>query len=203
MLAFLIGFIDSKIFNPNSAFINVQGFGFLIYLSYNAWTKAEIGQEYKIYTVLNVSQENIKIYGFLEDWEKQLFELISSVKGIGAKSALALIDSINPSQITKAIIEENPTTLSAAPGIGKKTAERVIFELKPKVLELEIISQKSLRLNAGDILDIGQFAEISSILNSLGYSQINIDKALKANNEDNINTDDLLKKCLTWLSVPK
>ncbi len=203
MLAFLIGSIDSKIFNPNSVSINVQGFGFLIYLSYNAWTKAEVGKEYKFYTVVNISQESMKIYGFLEDWEKQLFELISSVKGIGAKSALALIDSISPSQITQAIIEENPQTLSAAPGIGKKTAERLIFELKPKVLELEIISQKSLRLNVGNILDIGQFAEINGILNSLGYSQSDIDKALKANHEDNISTDDLLKKCLTWLSAAK
>lgn len=154
MLAFLDGNIESKLINPNRCIIEANGFGFLVYISQAAWLAIQVGQRAKLYTSLNISPEIIKIYGFTNAWEHSLYELINSVKGIGAKSALALLDALNPDQIMQAIAQGSPDILCEAQGIGKKTAERIIFELKSKIGQLQIISGSGSGLN----LQINKYA---------------------------------------------
>jgi len=202
MLSFLQGKIESKSFNPSRCVINVNGFGLLVLLSTRGLSQVEVGKEAKIFTSLNFSQESLKLFGFFTDWELELFELLGTVKGIGPRSALALIDGISPQQIVQAILEESHDILAQAQGIGKKTAERIVFELKPKLPELERIAMQS--INPGDTqVEIGKFGEVANILQSLGYSQAEIEKSIKANASvsQDASIDSFLKSCLSWLSV--
>ncbi len=190
MLAFLSGIIESKLINPNRCIIEVNGLGFLVYLSQSSWLALEAGKTHKLYTSLNISPEAVKVYGFTNAWEQSLYELINSVKGIGAKSALALLDALSPEQIVQAIAEGSADTLSTAQGIGQKTAERIIFELKSKISQLQVLSG-----NVGNV-EINKYAETESILRSLGYKPSEIENAIQANAA----SKDLIKDCLTWLS---
>ncbi|MDJ0625543.1 MAG: Holliday junction branch migration protein RuvA [Candidatus Caenarcaniphilales bacterium] len=204
MLAFLSGTIEAKHFNPNSCEINVNGLGFEVSVSHRTWTSLEIDKDAKLFTSLNISQDNVKIFGFSENWEKRLFDILSSVKGIGSKSALAIVDVINPQQIIQAIREDSGDVLSNAQGIGKKSAERIIFELKPKLDKLESLCNQHLTVDI-DSSKINQFSEVADILQSLGYNQSEIDKSIKANAQEadsntNSNTQEMLKNCITWLN---
>ena len=120
MLSFLTGLVHEKAFNPNRCHLEVSGFGLLIHLSEKSFLNIKTEDKVKLHTSANFSLENTKIYGFLDLWEKELFELICSVKGIGGKSALTLIDTFSPRRIIQIISEEASEDLSKAPGIGKK-----------------------------------------------------------------------------------
>ncbi|MDX1920138.1 MAG: Holliday junction branch migration protein RuvA [Candidatus Caenarcaniphilales bacterium] len=200
MLSHLNGIVDSKNFNPNFCVVDVNGIGFTVFVSHKAWQDLKVNEAAKLYTSLSISQENVKIYGFAQQWELKLFEMLNSVKGIGAKSALAILDSVGPQRILEAVQKESAEILASAPGVGKKTAERIIFELKPKVRELQMICGNTSDDASGGS-DLSGFSEVMSILESLGYNQFEIDKALKANKKDaESNTQDMLKACLTWLN---
>lgn len=201
MLSFLAGTIEAKSFNPNVCVINVNGMGFEVFVSHRSWTSLDTAKEAKLFTSLSISQDNARIFGFIENWEKELFEILGSVKGIGAKSALAIVDAISLQQIIQAIREENGDVLANAQGIGKKTAERIVFELKPKINKLESLCSSYLTMDI-DTSNISQFSEVADILGSLGYSQAEIDKSIKANaqNSDTQNIQEMLKSCLTWLN---
>jgi Holliday junction DNA helicase RuvA len=205
MLAFLSGPVEAKPHNPNRCVLNVGGIGFSLFVSQRAWNDSVVGSSIKLFTSLNVSQDSVKIFGFAASWELDLFEVVSSVKGIGPRSALALVDGLSVRQLTQAIAEGSESSLTQVQGIGKKTAERIIFELKTKLTELERISFHSQGEGSqeGQTSALGKFVETENILRSLGYSQIEIEKAIQANsasvNEDN--SEALLKACLTWLST--
>ncbi|MFN5538766.1 MAG: Holliday junction branch migration protein RuvA [Candidatus Melainabacteria bacterium] len=204
MLSFLSGIIETKSINPNRCVVNVGGIGFMVFVSHFSWTSIETGSQSKLHTALHISQEMVKIYGFTHVWELNFFELLSSVKGIGPRSAMALIDGLSPKQIVQAIAEGSEDTLAKAQGIGKKTAERIIFELKPKLIELENLIPRSASGLGLENEDLGKFAEARNILSSLGYSQTETEKAIQANSHlgaSNGNMEEMLKACLTWLSV--
>lgn len=200
MLSHLNGLVDSKNFNPNFCVLDVNGIGFTVFVSQRSWQTLNPKETAKLYTSLSISQDNVKIYGFSEQWELKLFEMLNSVKGIGAKSSLALLDSLGPQRILEAIKKESAELLATAPGVGKKTAERIIFELKPKFQELQLVCG-STAFGDSENADLSAFSEVASILQSLGYNQFEIDKSLKANKDlIESNTQDMLKACLTWLN---
>lgn len=202
MLSFLEGTVESKNFNPNRCIINVNGFGLSVFISTRTFAQIQVGHSARVFTSLIYSQEAIKLFGFLAQWELALFELLSSVKGIGPKSALSLVDGLNPQQIAQAVLEESSDILSQTPGVGKKTAERIIFELKNKLVDLETIAKQSLNIS-GETLEMGNFVEVSNIMLSLGYSSQEIEKSIKANLQfaNNLSSDELLKLCLSYLST--
>lgn len=204
MLAFLAGIVDAKPYNPNRCVLNVNGIGFSLFVSQRTWNEINVGSEAKLFTSLNISQEAVKIFGFLAEWEQNLFEILGSVKGIGPRSALALVDGLSIRQLVQAVSEGSESSLTQVQGIGKKTAERIVFELKTKLTELERLSFNSQGEGFQNISnsEIGKFAETENILRSLGYSQIEIEKAIQANSAQvsNDNSEALLKDCLTWLS---
>ena len=106
------------------------GIGYKIFMSANAMQKiGEVGNEVKIYTYLRVREDDVSIYGFSSNEELRMFELLLSVSGIGAKSALTILSNIAPSKLALAVISNDVTTLKALPGIGAKSAARMVLEL--------------------------------------------------------------------------
>ena len=121
---------------PNQAVVEVGGLGYLLHTPLTVFYNPPlIGQEVTFYISTVIREDSHKYFGFLSAKERNLFETISTVSGIGAKTALALIGHLGFATLESAITTANGLCLSKVPGIGKKTAERLIVELQDKLFK--------------------------------------------------------------------
>jgi Holliday junction DNA helicase RuvA len=132
MIAFLTGRVVVKA--SSFALIDVGGVGFRLAMSTRslAALPAE-GDEVTVHTHLHVREDDLSLYGFESDDERALFEQLITVSGVGPKVALAMLSSLQPDALKRALASEDVALLSSVPGIGKKTAQRLIIELKDKL----------------------------------------------------------------------
>jgi Holliday junction DNA helicase RuvA len=117
---------------PDGLVIDVGGVGYLVAATPRALSRAT-GDEITVETYTHVREDTLQLYGFADNDERELFEQLLSVSGIGPKVALAIVSGSTPSELRRAIALEDSARFQAIPGIGKKTAERVVLELKEKV----------------------------------------------------------------------
>jgi len=113
--------------------LDVNGVGYLLRLTLRALRKAEGEREVTLETYLHVREDALQLYGFAEPAERELFEQLLSVSGVGPKVALAIVSGSTPADLRRAIAREDTSRFMAIPGIGKKTAQRVVLELKEKL----------------------------------------------------------------------
>ena len=180
--------------------IDVNGIGYKIFMSENSMKKiGEIGSIVKVYTYLKVREDDISIYGFSSSKELRMFELLVSVSGIGAKSAIVILSNIEPSTFAVAVVSNDVTTLKKLPGIGAKSAQRIILELKDKLKSMEIQDDQMEELKT--VLDKNKnIEELISALQVLGYTRKEIEKIIpKIDNKDE-NLENLIKKALVLLA---
>jgi holliday junction DNA helicase RuvA len=119
--------------SPHGIVIDVGGVGYLVNPTASARRKAEPGGEVVLETYLHVREDVLQLFGFAEAAERELFELLLSVQGVGPKVALAIVSGSSPDELRRAIALEDKARFQAIPGIGKKTAERVVLELKERL----------------------------------------------------------------------
>lgn len=194
----MIAFIKGKVeFKANSFIIvDVNGIGYKVFMAESTLEKIEINSNIKVFTYMRVMQDDISLYGFMTNEELTMFELLISVGGIGAKSAIAILSNIEPSQFALAIITDDVNTLKKLPGIGAKTAQRIILELKDKIKSEDAIDEnsntKSIKLNqnAQDAIDA---------LQVLGYSRYEIEKKLSNIDTNNLSVEEIIKQGLKIL----
>ena len=137
MIAYLNGILELK-FN-GFVVIDVAGVGYKVFMSEASISElGEIGDKVKVYTHYHVREDDISLYGFLTIEELNMFELLISVSGVGAKSALNTLANIEASSFALAVVSNDTSKLTKIPGIGAKTAARIILELKDKLKELEL-----------------------------------------------------------------
>jgi Holliday junction DNA helicase RuvA len=115
--------------------VDVGGVGYLVQPTAAARRKAKPGHEVVLETYLHVREDILQLFGFAEPAERELFELLLSVQGVGPKVALAIVSGSSPDELRRAIALEDTARFQAIPGIGKKTAQRVVMELKEKLGE--------------------------------------------------------------------
>ena len=126
MFAYIKGNLEVK--TNGYVVIDVNGIGYKIFMSETAINKlGQIGEIVKIHTYVRVREDDISIFGFNTNEELRMFELLLSVSGIGAKSALVILSNVSVSSFALAIINNDVNLLKKLPGIGPKTAQRVIF----------------------------------------------------------------------------
>jgi Holliday junction DNA helicase RuvA len=118
--------------------LDVGGVGYLVQATQRALQKAQSGQEVSLDTYLHVREDALQLYGFAEPAERELFELLLSVSGVGPKVALAILSNSTPGDLRRAIALDDETRFVAIPGIGKKTAQRIVLELKEKLGPVEV-----------------------------------------------------------------
>ena len=147
--------------------LDVNGVGYLVQTTLRALSKAQGGEEVVLDTYLHVREDALQLYGFAESAERELFELLLSVSGVGPKVALAILSSSTPSDLRRAIALEDTTRFVAIPGIGKKTAQRVVLELKERLGPVEGIGEAP-----------GQELVARDALVELGYSVVEAERAL-------------------------
>src|ERR671922_1705918 len=119
--------------SPNGVVVDVGGVGYLVNPTAGALRKTEPGGEVVLETYLYVREDALQLFGFADAAERELFELLLSVQGVGPKVALAIVSGSSPDELRRAIALEDTARFQAIPGIGKKTAQRVVLELKEKL----------------------------------------------------------------------
>ena len=199
MFAYIKGILEIK--ESNYIVIDINGLGYKVFMSQNNIDNiGNIGDIVKVYTYVRVREDDISIYGFLTQEQLKMFELLISVSGVGAKSALVMLSCIEPSDFAIAVISGNVKVLTKVPGIGNKSAQRIILELKDKLKEEQLENETSNNLKQKEKDNSENINEAISGLMVLGYSKRDIEKAFEHLDVDNLSIEDLVKKGLILLS---
>ncbi len=166
--------------NPHKAVVDVGGIGYLLHIPLSAFSAMPpIDNEIIFYISSVIREDSHKNFGFLSVEERDLFEKISGISGVGPKTALALIGHLDTQALESAITTANSTILSKIPGIGKKTAERLIVELRDKVLKGLKKSPLPTTPQKGLSEDDQKMNDALSALINLGYNSLQAQQALK------------------------
>ena len=170
----------------------------------------EINTEIKIYTSLIHKEDSMQLCGFLLKEDRDIFEILQSVSGVGLKAALKILDEFSSAEIISYVIDENSKAISKAKGIGVKLAQKIIIELKDKLINIQKNNPILLDINYNTdntekIVQNEVINEVQAVLLSLGYSINEIKSALniviKHNDvKDKDNSEILLKLSLEYLA---
>ena len=199
MIAYLNGILELK-FN-GYIIIDVMGVGYKVFMSETSINKlGEIGDKVRVYTHYHVREDEISLYGFLNIEELNMFELLISVSGVGAKSALNTLASIEPSTFALAVVSNDTSKLVKIPGIGAKTAARIVLELKDKLKNQDIVKNKVDKIES-NIENKENIEEAITALQVLGYNRKEIEKTFEKIEDTNISLEELIKKGLKYLST--
>jgi len=132
MIACLRGILFQKL--PESIIVDVGGVGYEVFFPQSGQARLPgVGEEVFLHIQTVVREDAFNLYGFLETSEKEMFQLLNTVSGIGPKLAMHILAGISPAEMAKAILHDDLARLTRLPGVGKKTAERLCLELKDKV----------------------------------------------------------------------
>ena len=198
MYAYIKGSLEIK--TQNYVVVENAGVGYKIFMSETAIEKlGETGKEVKIFTYLKVREDEMSLYGFNTNEELRMFELLLSVSGVGAKTAIGMLSNITPSSFALAVITNDVAKIKALPGIGPKGAQRIILELKDKLKTEEAVSEdKSLEIK-NIVIDNEKMAEAISALQVLGYSKKEIENAI-SKVDSTLPVEEIIKEGLKNLS---
>ena len=198
MFAYIKGSLEMKF--KNYIVIDVGGLGYKIFMPENDINSVgEIGEIIKVFTYYRVREDDVSIFGFKTQEQLRTFELLLSVSGVGAKSALVMLSCIEPSDFAIAVISNNVKLLTQIPGIGPKSAQRIILELKDK-LKSEQNEEQIEESKAKSIKVTENVQEAISGLMVLGFSKKDIEKAFEHLAVETLSVEDLIKKGLILLS---
>lgn len=200
MYAYIKGTLEMK--TTEYIVVETAGIGYKVFMSETAIDKlGEIGSLVKIYTYLKVREDDMSLYGFNTNEELRMFELLLSVSGVGAKSAIVILSNITPSSFALAVITDDVGKLKKLPGIGPKTAQRIILELKDKLKAVQDTDKQELeemlcKKNENE----ENVCEALAALQVLGYSRKEIEKAFESFEKAGLSVEDIIKKGLLYLS---
>ncbi len=161
-------------FAQNKITLDVNGVGYSLLIPFNSFAKLPVsGSEMLVYTALVIKEDSHTLFGFLDRKEKELFETLINISGIGPKTGLAIIGHIDYDHFFLAVAKADIKMLSKIPGLGKKSVERLIIEMRGKVKNLQGITLASAPLEKGPAYDA-----VSALMN-LGYSAADAQNAVQ------------------------
>ena len=187
MIESIKGILNKK--DPTLAIIDVGGIRLGVNITLSTYEKlGDIDASSELLTYLNVREDIMELYGFFDSSERYLFKQLTSVNGIGPKSALNILSGTSPNSFKKNIINGDIGSLTSIPGIGTKTAKRIIIELKDKFIDGGETVDLGFQLdsNEKDTID-----DVVKVLLSLGYNRNLIDKAVSKIATKEVLKDDL------------
>jgi len=184
--------------------LDVQGIGYEIQIVPRLQSDIPpAGEVAQVFTHLQVREDQWTLFGFSSIVERDLFRQLISVSGVGAQSALALLNTLAAQDLVQAIVASNVRLLSQAPGIGKKTAERLSLELRAKMSEWRASVGLLTAPGAGPVATIQEDVEMTLL--ALGYSSREITEALDVVGQQtslskSADVEDWIREAITWLS---
>ncbi len=192
----MIGFLTGKIISskPTKVVLDVNGVGYIVGISINTFEKISGKETASLFIHTNVKEDSISLYGFYTEAEKEMFELLISVSGIGPKIALSLLSGIQTDDLKNAIQSADISRIIAVPGIGRKTAERLVLELRTKVDQVK---------DEGTIaIPLSIKSEAVSALSTLGYNSKIAENMVRIilQSQPSLSLEELIKKALGELN---
>lgn len=192
----MIGYLKGELLRaqPSSAIINCGGVGYLVSISLRTFEKINSKSIVELFVYTAVREDAINLFGFAEEGEKIMFELLISVSGVGPKSALGILSSIEAGELMNILERGDVTRLTTLPGVGKKTAERLILELRGKVAGIPGMSSTGSHSGVG-------FDAVMALV-SLGYQQKIAEKVVKDISEQSpsLKLEEIIRLALKKLS---
>ena len=182
---------------PYLAVIDCGGVGYACRTTNNTLTRLKKGETAKLYTYLNVREDAMELYGFATENERNCFELLIGVSGVGPKAALSILSAATPESLAMSVITGDEKALTVAPGIGKKIAQRIILELKDKLAKGQIAPGGESYGGTGvTVIPENKASEAAAALAVLGYSQGEINLALKGVDLEALTLEEIIKQAL-------
>jgi holliday junction DNA helicase RuvA len=170
----MIDIISGKVVmeQKDALVVMVGGVGLRLHITRAARQQVDADNNVTLYTHLAVREDDMTLYGFADEDERELFTMVTSVSGIGPRLGLQMLSTLNRDQLRRAIAEEHSELLTQVPGIGKKTAKKIVFELKDK------IKATVLETLTSPVSDVD--ADVIASLTALGYSIVEAQSALQS-----------------------
>jgi len=174
----MISFIEGRVIElySDSLIIGIGGVGLQVFVTAQMRSQVRPGDEAALHTYLVVRQDLLSLYGFETIEEREIFLLLLGVDGIGPKLALAVLSTLAPDAVRRAVFHEQPEVFTRVPGVGKKTAQKILLQLQDRIPALTGVE----KIEAFSDLD----AEVLSALTSLGYSVVEAQAALQSISRD-------------------
>ena len=191
MIAHLNGRMIEK--TPTHIIVECGGVGYFVKISLNTFSQIGDEENLKIFTQLQVREDSHTLYGFGSLSEREMFNHLISVSGIGANTAIVMLSSLTPDEIAAAIVNEQVDVIQSIKGIGAKTAQRVIIDLKDKVVKSEFVSEN---IFAQD--NTNQNDALNALL-ALGFDKKKAQKAVSKVAMDGNAVEEIIKEALKIL----
>ena len=198
MISYVKGILSEKF--TDSVVVESGGFGVEIHVP-EVLVKSlpAIGESVCIYTFFKVSEDELRLYGFLNRQDLDIFKKLISVSGIGAKTALGIMSALDSFTLSQAIVSEDIKLISKAPGVGTKTAKRMILELKDKISTQDIIPREY--DGESKIIHTTAYDEVLAALVVLGYKEFDAGRAISlVEDYEDMDAESLLKQALKKLT---
>ena len=207
MYDYIKGILVQKYQNtPKGNFITLEcnGIGYYIEINQRSMNLLnKINSEQKIYVSLTHREDFMGLCGFVNKEDRDLFNILQSVSGVGVKVALLLLDEFSGCELISTVIKEDAKALSRTKGVGAKMAQKIILELKDKLINW----QEKMPVDLSDVevecVDTTDVSDAQSVLISLGYTIEEIKPAIKAaiaKSDGNVSSEEILKLALTYLA---
>lgn len=197
MIALLTGRLAHK--SPDAIIIDVNGVGYRVQIPFSTYYELpEEGKTVSLSIHTHVKEDSISLFGFRTIAEKEFFQRLISVSGIGPKMARDILSNIQPEELAAAIVQGNLVRLSSIPGIGKKTAERLVLELKEKVRKMGMAPSAQEAPSSETPAEVAD--DVASALVNLGYKEAVVRKVLaEMSVEPHASTEAVLRQALRVL----
>lgn len=201
MISYIKGILEDM--SPGMVVVDNHGIGYQMMVPMRGESFPKIGQEIKIYTHMHVREDDVSLFGFLSKEEKEAFELLIGVNGIGPKVGLSVLSTLSVYELKMAVISEDVKTISKTPGLGPKGAKKLILELKDK-LSFEELEEDGV---GAEIFDTSADSSDSVMITieglvSLGYSKSEATIAVnKVEDAKDLTPEELLKKALKNIMI--
>ena len=191
----MIGKLNGKIDSCFSDYviIDISGVGYLVYCSSRTLNQLVVNEFYQLFIETHVREDHINLYGFLSMEEKNYFNLLQSVNGIGTRMALSILSGLSTAQIQSAIVKRDKDVFKSISGVGLKLAERIIVELKNKVSTSSDLIEDNTNI-AVDGVTTDAILALLGLGMSRGEAQNLVHKIIAKNSE--ISVDELIKQAL-------
>ena len=191
MISHLNGKLIEK--NPTSLLIECGGIGYEVKISLNTFSTIGSDENIRIFTQFIVREDAQLLFGFATKEERDVFNQLISVSGIGPNTAMIMLSSLTPEEIAHAIQMEDVRTIQSVKGIGVKTAQRVIIDLKDKMLKMTFSNENVFTQN-----NTNRFDALTALV-SLGFDKKIVDKVLDKISTGEETVEQLIKQALKIL----
>ena len=182
----------------DSIVVEVSGIGYGVNVPVSVIENVrEIGSKIKIYTYMNVKEDDVSLYGFLTKDELEIFKRIISVSGIGPKGGLAILSTLSADDLRFAVLSDDAKAIAKSPGIGLKTASKLILELKDKFDLQEAFDKKSANMAQVSVKNNTEAQDAIEAFVALGYSSSDALKAVRSLDiDDSVPSGQIIKMAL-------